>query len=300
MTIQITSNASYEDGKYSLTNIADIDPNYYKKRVLADGGMIVDQAALDAALSWLHALKLSIFDCWAVSAAWGVKKNDDGTLVKVYSLDGNDFIPKVTTGNLPVLDTSGDFPVLRRRAAAAGTTASGLLVSQTLASLVSDNDFTFAAMQATEAGDNFPMGCGPALVAGSSTVITGVPLSLAVYNNDVAHTYAAAGINNAAGTGAVQLNNAKYADYMPQVTHVNYKTSTMKYWAGTDGPYATSNGAAGLYDFRKKRFNMFCLAYNNGTADYALATKGACREQWLIRRSSESIALALLSRMRSL
>lgn len=71
-------------------NVESLDFTAYKQRVLADGGFIADETAVQEALSFAFTNKLSESEVYsATSARWGVKLDSAGKPKKLYSLFGS-------------------------------------------------------------------------------------------------------------------------------------------------------------------------------------------------------------------
>lgn len=83
--------------------------NLYKSRVLADGGVINDEARTLKAFELLFKAKMYGHMNTAVSGTFGVKKNSSGGITKLYALDGVDLVGVTYgTGVLPTLDASNN------------------------------------------------------------------------------------------------------------------------------------------------------------------------------------------------
>lgn len=83
--------------------------NLYKSRVLADGGVINDEARTLKAFELLFKAKMYGHMNTAVSGTFGVKKNSSGGITKLYALDGVDLLGVTYgTGVLPTLDVSNN------------------------------------------------------------------------------------------------------------------------------------------------------------------------------------------------
>lgn len=83
--------------------------NLYKSRVLADGGVINDEARTLKAFELLFKAKMYGHMNTAVSGTFGVKLDGSGGISKLYAIDGTDLVG-VTYGSgaLPTLDTSNN------------------------------------------------------------------------------------------------------------------------------------------------------------------------------------------------
>lgn len=65
--------------------------NDYKSRVEADGGIINDNNAVNSVISFVTGNGIEGLVHFAVSGKFGVKKNSEGKVVKLYSVFGDDF-----------------------------------------------------------------------------------------------------------------------------------------------------------------------------------------------------------------
>ncbi|MDO7460710.1 hypothetical protein Q5X55_03010 [Acinetobacter baumannii] len=85
------------------------DLNYYINRVEADGGVIYDKNALIEAFQFIYINNISEDQCFsALSAAWGVKYDNVGTVSKLYNLfhEDGDLLLNTETSTAPKLDTT--------------------------------------------------------------------------------------------------------------------------------------------------------------------------------------------------
>lgn len=81
----------------------------YKARVLADGGVIKDEARTLKAFNMLFASKMYGNMNTAVSGTFGVKVDSNGGITKLYAIDGTDLIGTAYgTGTLPKLDANNN------------------------------------------------------------------------------------------------------------------------------------------------------------------------------------------------
>ncbi|SDV49063.1 hypothetical protein [Chitinasiproducens palmae] len=295
MTIRIVSDANYT-GPYALENLIDADPDYFKKRVLADGGTIINQAALDAAIGWVHAQGLSILDTFAASAAWGIKLDTDGTsILRVYSLDGNDLV-RYGAYLSPQLDrTSFSFPIMRN---VGNSATSGWLKSQASAYLATANEFCLGAAMYTEAGDDRAISCCAAIPASLSSTITTQPAYLIAQNNDSGLSRQVALLRPTTTTNAVQTATNDYVDFRAMVCHGNISAGTNKMFVGSQPATYLTTASEQLLDYTTLPLDLLCLAYGN--RNNGVACKGGVREMWNIKKSTEQISQALAARLASL
>lgn len=127
MSITIKSNniAANNFGSVKMIGTtAQSEFDKYKARVLADGGVIKDEARTLAAFNLLFDTKMYGNMNTAVSGTFGVKMNGSG-IAKLYSLDGEDLVGVVYgTGSLPTLDVNNNISF-----AANSTTVNGGMFS---------------------------------------------------------------------------------------------------------------------------------------------------------------------------
>lgn len=107
MSVEINSNiVSKNNFGTSLSLITKPSDAFaaYKTRVLADGGVIQDEAATLKAFEYLITNGLYGATKTWVSSKFGLKLGSDGSIYKAYSIDGADLVAKVFgTGNYPKL-----------------------------------------------------------------------------------------------------------------------------------------------------------------------------------------------------
>lgn len=107
MSALIKSNVNYAGPLYpatytQLSTTAQDAFNAYKARVLADGGVVNDEAATLNAFNFMFANKIMGKVNTFISPKFGVKLDGVGGVLKAYSLDGDDMVGKVFgTGALP-------------------------------------------------------------------------------------------------------------------------------------------------------------------------------------------------------
>lgn len=109
MSVLIKSNNALQDGGLGtikmLGTTAQAQFDVYKARVLADGGVIKDEARTLKAFNLLFASKMYGNMNTAVSGTFGVKLDTNGGITKLYAIDGTDLIGVTYgTGTLPTLD----------------------------------------------------------------------------------------------------------------------------------------------------------------------------------------------------
>lgn len=117
----------------------------YKARVLADGGVIKDEARTLSAFNLLFDKKMYGNMNTAVSGTFGVKVDANGGLTKLYAIDGVDLIGVTYgTGTLPTLDTNNNIVFANN---AAQNTSGGMFVSgsKLIASKVGNFGFLITA-----------------------------------------------------------------------------------------------------------------------------------------------------------
>ena len=109
----------------------------YKARVLADGGVIKDEARTLKAFNLLFNSKMYGNMNTAVSGTFGVKLDSNGGITKLYAIDGTDLIGTAYgTGTLPKLDANNNIDFSTNSATdnvngAMFSTANKMVVSRT-------------------------------------------------------------------------------------------------------------------------------------------------------------------------
>ena len=103
-----TSSAGFGTTKM-LNTTAQAEFDAYKARVLADGGVIKDEARTLRAFNMLFANKMYGNMNTAVSGTFGVKLDGSGGITKLYAIDGTDLVGTAYgTGTLPKLDANNN------------------------------------------------------------------------------------------------------------------------------------------------------------------------------------------------
>lgn len=143
MSITIKSNNLAVNNFGSVKMIgttAQAEFDKYKARVLADGGVIKDEARTLAAFNLLFDTKMYGNMNTAVSGAFGVKMSGVG-IAKLYAIDGDDLVGAVYgTGSLPTLDANNNISF-----AANSTTVNGGMFSTVTKKILSKvGNFGFA------------------------------------------------------------------------------------------------------------------------------------------------------------
>ncbi|MDN8449691.1 hypothetical protein QZK77_12190 [Acinetobacter baumannii] len=111
MSLLFSSNktASRNLGSHkSITSDIDVELAAYKARVQADGGIIIDEGATKAAIQKLIDKGVYGFAKVYVGGSFGVKKDVNGNLIKLYSIDGLDMTLFSIGGGKPVNHVSGE------------------------------------------------------------------------------------------------------------------------------------------------------------------------------------------------
>lgn len=112
MSVVIKSNNSVTQSLGTpkmLGKTAQSEFDAYKTRVLADGGVIKDEARTLKAFNLLFNTKLYGNMNTAVSGTFGVKLDSNGGITKLYAIDGTDLIGTAYgTGTLPKLDANNN------------------------------------------------------------------------------------------------------------------------------------------------------------------------------------------------
>lgn len=112
MSIIIKSNnaSTSNFGSIKLINTTAVGEfDKYKARVLADGGVIKDEARTLSAFELLFASRMYGSMNTAVSGTFGVKLNGVGKIEKLYAIDGHDLVGlSVGGGALPALDVNNN------------------------------------------------------------------------------------------------------------------------------------------------------------------------------------------------
>lgn len=113
--------------------------NAYKSRVLADGGVVKDEARTLQAIEMLYATGLYGTMNTAVSGTFGVKVDGNGGIVKLYAIDGFDMLGVVFgTGILPKLDADNNIDF---NANNASDNANGGMFTSTSKQVLSQGNF---------------------------------------------------------------------------------------------------------------------------------------------------------------
>lgn len=111
MSLVLSSNktATRNLGSYkSIVSNATDELAAYKARVVADGGTIIDEAATKAAIQKLIDKGVYGFAKVYVGGSFGVKKDANGNLIKLYSIDGLDMTLFSIGSGKPVNHVSGE------------------------------------------------------------------------------------------------------------------------------------------------------------------------------------------------
>lgn len=111
MSVILKSNVPYSGNKKlkSATVMSMTSQQYfdaYKARVLADGGIIVDETKTKATIDFLFANDLLSRAHTIVSASYGVRKNLNDEVDKLYSISGSDLVLANYGGAIPKLNAT--------------------------------------------------------------------------------------------------------------------------------------------------------------------------------------------------
>lgn len=106
MSLVLRSNISAENslGTYkSITSDPTVEFNTYKTRVLADGGEVMSDADTLAAFTYLINAGIYGIARTFVGAKFGIKRDSNGSVLKLYALDGIDLVAyNINNSALPV------------------------------------------------------------------------------------------------------------------------------------------------------------------------------------------------------
>lgn len=106
MSLVLKSNVSAENslGTYkSITSNPTVELNTYKARVLADGGVVMNDADTLAAFTYLINAGIYGIARTFVGAKFGIKRDSNGSVLKLYALDGVDLVAhNINNSALPV------------------------------------------------------------------------------------------------------------------------------------------------------------------------------------------------------
>ncbi|MDO7421710.1 hypothetical protein Q5X32_04245 [Acinetobacter baumannii] len=205
----------------------------YKARVLADGGVIQDEAATLKAFEYLITNGLYGATKTWVSSKFGLKLDSDGSIYKAYSIDGADLVGKVFgTGSYPKL-LEGEITFSNLRADA---TNGGILTTE---------------LPLTLRGKGTALGIKMAKV-----------LVSAAQQNMMASLTLHEDVNNASAVlYLLQRGNESLLSFMRQVGVVNNNSSTQaKYVTAQLNTISNS-----MYLFRTSEYLTICEGYRGGT-----------------------------------
>jgi|GEM_PF-3123647 len=189
MSALIKSNVSYAGALYPATysqliTTAQVAFDAYKARVLADGGVINDEAVTLNAFNFMFANKIMGKVNTFISPKFGVKLDGVGGVLKAYSLDGEDMIGRVFgTGTLPkIVDNHFKF----NPALSAVETSNGAILTTERKSVRTNKNRHLQAFKIKNIGST-----------------AGVPISQLTNHEDYAMTATVAGafaVNSSGGT----------------------------------------------------------------------------------------------------
>lgn len=302
MTIIIKSDAVYT-GTGALPSLASLTYTAakYKARVLADGGEIISDAAVNAAFAFLAANSVPARQ-FVVGASFGVKRSG-ASIDKLYSFDGNDMI-RLSNGDVgmdPVLDTATyAYPVIQQTV----TTTLNNLRTKLLARVQSGDGYCFAQA----ARDNGADSLYSTLVGYYPNGINLRPVGIVPFNGDSGLSAYWAFAPKAAYTpGALQaeavanikLTATPYAAWDGVCAHMTQSTGVCNLYV--NGVLKTTDTAAGgLLDLRDQQLYIAhsYIEHNNATKYYY--KNNQFTELWNVKDCSPAFAMALSQRLADL
>ena len=290
----------YYQGSAVLPALSTLTYGYshYAARVVADGGVIIDAAATEDAFDFLIAAGIDPGQCGVIGASFGIKESA-GAVSKMYSFDGNDFIPSSGVDG-PYFDDTGAYPVIR----VDGGVNFRYLKSTNQRPLMAPGatGFCMAMCGANDVADDslyMVVSGGP---DGSANYATA---ALFGYNNDYAISrYDAAGQDSAYDTavlaaGTIETaNGPAYAGFLGLAAHYNTSSAVISTY-GDGVASGTKTAAPAMYAGYSTLPVRLYLSGNYAGAVGAFK-KQRYTEFWVVRDATAAFALSLSARLGTL
>lgn len=303
MPIVLRSPNHYQ-GLDSLPTLASLTYGYtqYAERVISDGGVIINESATISAFDFLASNGLPL-DQMVVGASFGVK-HAGGLVQKLYSFNGNDFIPwfaDMSLGQGPYFDTSGVFPVVSLDAS--NTYARYLKsLKQRPITFTGSSGFVQAMVsQNVVANDNRQVNITTGQDGSPGYFATQLNSSNTDYGTS---NYSASGESafyNPAGqknTGYIQTAiGPAYSDYLGFAVHYDITNNLISTF-GDGVASGTKAIGSGMFNYREVPLRTYIGADFNSGPVYAKSQRFA--EFWSVRSASAAFALSLSARLGTL